>query len=259
MVTKTGVVKPRPSIFLFGDSLTQEGFGVDGNVGWASLLASAYIRRADVLNRGFSGYNTRHALDILPTMFVPNNNNNQEQQQQQQQHSTTLFCTVFLGANDATAPGSRQHVPIEEYGTNLSKIVTTIRQTFGNETLPIILFTPPPVDAQKWTNFKGLPQSNRNSTLAASYGEVCKKVASQHKNCPCLDVFALLGGDQDGDDYTKHLSDGLHLSGSGNTLIFESLMTLLKSEFPHIAPMEGDGKTGKIGIPLQHQLWEDLC
>lgn len=46
----------RPSIVLFGDSITQYAFG-EGSVcvGWASLLASAYQRRADVLSRGYSG------------------------------------------------------------------------------------------------------------------------------------------------------------------------------------------------------------
>ncbi len=50
-------LKLRPAIVLFGDSITQQGFGLNGHVGWASLLANDYIRRADVLNRGFSGYN----------------------------------------------------------------------------------------------------------------------------------------------------------------------------------------------------------
>jgi len=36
----------RPAIVLFGDSITQQGFGVEGKIGWASLLASDYSRRA---------------------------------------------------------------------------------------------------------------------------------------------------------------------------------------------------------------------
>ena len=50
----------RPSILLFGDSITEYGFGIEEvRFGWASLLSSLYSRRADVLNRGFSGYNTK--------------------------------------------------------------------------------------------------------------------------------------------------------------------------------------------------------
>ena len=101
-------------IVLFGDSITQQAFGVDGRVGWASLLAADYSRRADVLNRGFSGYNTKMALDLLPSIFT-------------QGDSGVLFCTVFFGANDATLPGERQHVPIDDYEKNLETIVTSIR------------------------------------------------------------------------------------------------------------------------------------
>ena len=63
-------VRIRPAIVLFGDSITQQGFGWTGAAaGWASLLARDYSRRADVLNRGFSGYSTRMALDLLPGIF----------------------------------------------------------------------------------------------------------------------------------------------------------------------------------------------
>ena len=46
----------REQILLVGDSLTQRGF--DSKKGWVSKLASTYARRADVINRGYSGYNT---------------------------------------------------------------------------------------------------------------------------------------------------------------------------------------------------------
>jgi hypothetical protein len=51
-------IRIRPSIVLFGDSLTELAFGEEvgsSSVGWASLLASAYSRHADELNRGFRG------------------------------------------------------------------------------------------------------------------------------------------------------------------------------------------------------------
>ena len=86
----------RPAIILFGDSLTQFSFGESGGgggggggVGWASLLSSAYQRRADVFNRGFSGYNTRHALEILPKVFAP-------------AEGGIVFATVFWVCAQAT-------------------------------------------------------------------------------------------------------------------------------------------------------------
>ena len=41
-------------IVAFGDSLTQRGFDVDQG-GWLAQLANAYVRRFDVVNRGYSG------------------------------------------------------------------------------------------------------------------------------------------------------------------------------------------------------------
>lgn len=111
----------RQAIVLFGDSITQQGFGVDGNIGWTSLLASHYSRRADVLNRGFSGYNTKMGLDLLPSIFPL------AAKAKSSGGSGMLFATVFFGANDASLPGERQHIPLEEYGKNLEKIIYGIR------------------------------------------------------------------------------------------------------------------------------------
>ena len=49
----------RPQIILFGDSITQHGWGSHG---WATELSTTYVRKADVYNRGFSGYNSAVAL-----------------------------------------------------------------------------------------------------------------------------------------------------------------------------------------------------
>lgn len=129
----------RPAILLFGDSLTQQGYaaistGIKSTIdkknndksqqeqhepiiqiGWASLLSNTYTRRADVFNRGFSGYNTRHALQVLDNVI------------DSLYYHNILFCTIFLGANDAALQGNPQHVPLNEYKTNLIKIITQIR------------------------------------------------------------------------------------------------------------------------------------
>ena len=111
----------RPAILLFGDSITEFGFGLNGKIGWASLLAAAYSRRADVLSRGFSGYNTKHALDVLPSILGnPSDESNAKM--------PLLFCTVFFGANDCSLPTARQHLKIEEFSTNIISIVSKIRR-----------------------------------------------------------------------------------------------------------------------------------
>lgn len=44
------------SIICFGDSLTQQG---SRSGGFVTSLQEAYIRRLDVINRGYSGYTSR--------------------------------------------------------------------------------------------------------------------------------------------------------------------------------------------------------
>mmetsp|Transcript_93609 Transcript_93609/g.244182 ORF Transcript_93609/g.244182 Transcript_93609/m.244182 type:complete len:214 (+) Transcript_93609:56-697(+) len=103
----------RPAVLLLGDSITQEGSTAVG--GWASALAGHFSRRADVLNRGLSGYNTRWASNVLDRCLAP--------------HESTVLATVWYGANDAADAtlNPRQHVPLDEYRKHLTNIVRRVR------------------------------------------------------------------------------------------------------------------------------------
>mmetsp|Transcript_16474 Transcript_16474/g.25830 ORF Transcript_16474/g.25830 Transcript_16474/m.25830 type:complete len:254 (+) Transcript_16474:54-815(+) len=248
----------RSTVVLFGDSITQMGFGGDSSIGWAGLLANAYTRRADVLNRGYSGYNTRFAMDILPSVFGSGDDDVSSYV------GRPLFVTVFFGANDASLPGDRdqnQHVPIDEYEGSLRKIVQSIGERFQADKPAVLVITPPPVAKNKWDgwcmeNFGDLsPRTNEVSKL---YGDRAKSVAKE-LGCSVVDSFSLLGGNDTDESYGKHLEDGLHLNGSGNKLLFEGLMDVLKRDFPELAPMDDrDDKNGKIGIALHGALWKEF-
>jgi isoamyl acetate esterase len=235
---------------LFGDSLTQFSFGEAAvtRFGWGSLLSRAYQRGADVLNRGFSGYNTRFAMDLVPKIFGAG-----------ETRPKYLFVTVFLGANDAAIAGERQHVPVEEYGENMAKIIKGIREeTKESPDLPIIIMTPPPVDEKAWKRFLNLfDYCDRTNELSRQYGLEAKRVAEQ-MGCSVLDTWEILGGDQEG--YRKFLSDGLHLNESGNELVFEGLMNLISVEHVALAPQQLiQGKYQGEGIPPEEKLWDQLC
>ena len=81
-------VKPafRAQFLLFGDSITQRSFQYGG---WGAHLANAYQRKVDVLNRGYSGYNSRWALQLLDRVLPA------------EKAGKILLATVFFGANDA--------------------------------------------------------------------------------------------------------------------------------------------------------------
>ncbi len=50
-----------------GDSITEQGSFPDG---WVALLQNAFIRKADVVNRGYSGYNSNMALWALRQTII---------------------------------------------------------------------------------------------------------------------------------------------------------------------------------------------
>jgi isoamyl acetate esterase len=257
--------------------------------GWASLLAATYSRRADVFNRGFSGYNTQWAVDRLLTRVFGDAANGGNSNSSGMM-TGVAFCTVFFGANDAALPGQRQHVPIDRYQQNLVTIVKHIQSTLCSsilqqqqqQPLPIILLTPPPFDADAWMKHKGIDSPGRSNDVAREYGERVKLVAQQmneEKNsdaikCAVIDTWNLLhgSGSSSYDDkercYSQYLNDGLHLNEAGNRIVYVAIMDVLQREFPHVAPsptvvVPPQGKNAKnepvVGLPLEEPMWDELC
>ncbi|WJX26751.1 hypothetical protein P8452_15633 [Trifolium repens] len=108
----------RPQICLFGDSITEQSFDVGG---WGASLANHFSRTADVVLRGYSGYNTRWVLKVLDRVFPVS----------QDLHGGTetapIALTIFFGANDACLPNrcsAFQHVPLDEYKENIRSTVS---------------------------------------------------------------------------------------------------------------------------------------
>lgn len=250
----------RPSLVLFGDSLTELAFGAttvgDESVGWASLLASSYSRRADVLNRGYRGYTTEMALQILPQVFTDD-----------LCRSNVLFCTVFLGANDCVLQTDPRHVPLDKFAANLRSIITSIREKVRKDPQqslpPIILLTPPPLDIERRKEFclreyGDLARAQRSNKSAKAYGKMVKEIGKEMECC-VVDTFTLLGGNGSAQDYRDNLIDGLHLTAKGNVLVYRGLMELLERDFPDLAPMnDGEGRQGKQGVPLDQKLWSEF-
>eukprot|EP00879_Flechtneria_rotunda_P019299 GHRR01020268.1.p1 GENE.GHRR01020268.1~~GHRR01020268.1.p1 ORF type:complete len:273 (+),score=88.15 GHRR01020268.1:378-1196(+) len=127
----------RPWFVFLGDSLTEMGQSADG--GWVTRVAAAYNRKADVLNRGFGGYNTYSTLLSLCELTDSFHRHQ------------VLLVAVWLGANDAALKDGHDravHVPLKAYIVNLMEIT---RQLQAADVHEVVLFTPPPVweDAPK--------------------------------------------------------------------------------------------------------------
>mmetsp|Transcript_6450 Transcript_6450/g.40308 ORF Transcript_6450/g.40308 Transcript_6450/m.40308 type:complete len:253 (+) Transcript_6450:3265-4023(+) len=218
----------RPQLLLFGDSLTQQAWGTHG---WASRLAEAYQRRGDVINRGFSGYNSRWALASWSACF-------------HHVHARPHLFTLWLGANDAVlVDGSRprQHVPLVEYEQNLKHMVAMAKdwkQTPG--CTHVILLTPPPVSERMRKAHllaDGMDQSvmdkdDRTNQNTGEYARCCVEVGKQLR-VPTIDLWTAF---QQDDGWEKHLTDGLHLSASGQEKVYQMLMETIQAHFSQVMP-----------------------
>ncbi|XP_073042152.1 GDSL esterase/lipase CPRD49-like [Primulina eburnea] len=71
--------------------------------GWGAMLADLYARKADVLLRGYSGWNSRMALQILDQVFPKD------------AAVQPSLVILYFGGNDTTNPhpsGLGGHVPL---------------------------------------------------------------------------------------------------------------------------------------------------
>ena len=149
----------RTKIVLFGDSITQQAFSTKHS-GWAAAVNDAYQRKVDIVNRGYSGYNTRWASQLVHEVsshFASGSPANGRD-----------ILTIFFGANDASladGTAAAQHVPIAEYKANLGKLIDFVRSDHGSRAPQIVLITPPPVHERSWAEFCGEETSNRWEAL----------------------------------------------------------------------------------------------
>lgn len=219
-----------PKVVLFGDSITQFSFNANG---WGADIADKLARKCDVVNRGFSGYNSRWAKVILPRLI--NSQNSAD--------NNIAAVTVFFGANDCALKDKnlQQHVPVQEYSENLKEI-TSYLASVGVSADRVIFITPPPVNEPAWEKeciLKGSPL-NRCNSAAGQYAQACVLAASQC-GADVLDLWTLM--QKGGQDYSVYLSDGLHLSQKGNQFVAQHLWELLESrvaDLPFILPYWAD-------------------
>ncbi len=226
---------PRPVVVLLGDSLTQRGGAVAGGApGWAARLGELYARRADVVNRGLSGYNTRWVLPELPVLLGG-------------AAAGAGLVVVWLGANDAALSGgdsASQHVPLAEYRDNLRAILGHVEAMPGSPRA--LLVTPPPVDETARLRFTGGAAPERTNAAAEAYARACLEVARETDTWALAlwDVMTAAGRPA----WEEMLCDGLHLSPSGEEFVYDQVVRAIEAS--HLAPS---------ALPMDVPDWKDLA
>ncbi|CAI9767342.1 unnamed protein product [Fraxinus pennsylvanica] len=242
-IHSNGVVNPsyrmRPQIVLFGDSITEQSFRLGG---WGAALADTYSRKADVVVRGYGGYNTRWALFLLNHLFPMGS------------ATPPVATTIFFGANDAALlgrTGERQHVPVEEYKENLRRIAQHLKNC--SPTMLIVLITPPPIDEQGRLEFarslygdKATELPERTNEMAAVYAKQCVELAEE-LGLPSINLWSKMQKIEGWQK--KFLSDGLHLTAEGNAIVHEEVVKVfgeaglsapnMPYDFPHHSEIDG--------------------
>ncbi|KAG5304213.1 GDSL Lipase/Acylhydrolase [Histoplasma capsulatum G186AR] len=242
---------------IFGDSITQGSCDQGRGFAFSPALQSDYIRRFDIINRGFSGYTSQQALAIFPSFFPP------------VQKAKVRLMIVFFGANDAVLPGFEQHVPLPTYEANLRKILTHPLIKEHKET-NLLLLTPPPVDEYQFSAAdtdtdmgtdtgtatpSGTPEPAsvavmRKASQTKKYADACRQVGKA-LNVPVADIWTAfmtaagwvegqpLPGSRDVPANKKLqalLSDGLHFNPAGYQVMYDEVTRAIRTHYPHLTP-----------------------
>lgn len=225
--------QPYDQFLLFGDSITE--FSCNQSMGFAfhPALQDSYIRRLDVINRGFSGYTSANALQVLPSFFPT------------PRTSKVRLMTIFFGANDACLPGKFQHVPLGEYKKNLEKLIE--HPAVKEQNPRVIIITPPPVNEHQ---FFDMDDPSRRASNTKLYAEAAREVAGS-LGVPVADIwtrFMEAAGWQEGqpllgsrdvpksEKLQSFLTDGLHLTPDGYRIVYEEVMKVIRANWPDQTP-----------------------
>ena len=218
-----------------------------------------------VLIRHSSGYNTDQALLVLPH-FTKNPS-----------CGRIRLLSIFFGANDARLPNPgppEQHVPIERYKENLSKILDSA--VLKPHAPKFVLISTPPIDERNSLQQGRLmgfqdPIKMRTAEAAAKYAAVARELGKE-RGVPVVDLWSAImakaGWDGDlskplpgsteapvNEILQSLLPDGLHFSGETYRILYDEWIKTVIAAYPELAP-----EALKEPFPLwaDEQAWNDF-
>ncbi|KAJ3352628.1 isoamyl acetate-hydrolyzing esterase [Entophlyctis luteolus] len=227
--------------------------------GFGAVLAHAYMRKLQVVNRGYAG-EFRKSFCVIARSDIGRAGANTRQCKEILRDTLTTvlpapsairtpkikLLTIMLGANDSVLVdvNPKQHIPLDEYKQNLSDMLAIIRTEFPETR--VILITPPPVDPDaykvKLESFglsldHSIEQSRRYRDACLEAGE---EASGWENDLAMIDTWELFLGRQEteyeAEEVRDCLSDGLHMSAKGNRLLGEALLAVIAGRWPELAP-----------------------
>ncbi|TXG50128.1 hypothetical protein EZV62_026003 [Acer yangbiense] len=164
----------RPQFVLFGSSIVQLSFS---NGGWGSILSDA-----DILLRGYYGWNSRRAVQVLDRVFPKD------------AATQPSLVIVYFGGNDsmgAHSSGLGPHVPLPEYVENMRKIALHLKSL--SDSIRVIFLSCPPVDEVRVSQGASgiFSELVRTNDLCKSYSEACKELCHE-LDVKVVDLFTAI-------------------------------------------------------------------
>ncbi|KAG5582803.1 hypothetical protein H5410_053430 [Solanum commersonii] len=199
----------RPVFVLFGSSIVQLSYYFDG---WGAALTGFYARKADIFVRGYGGWTSRNALQVLSKVF-PQNDKIQPS-----------LVILYFGGNDSTDPDipNSPGVPIDEYVKNMEQIICHIKGL--SQTTRLIMLTAPAVNEKQIIECYG-SNLGRTNERGRIYSEAGIKLA-QKLGLKYIDFWSAL---QEPSDWMDTVFwDGLHLTKEGSAIVFDKITKEIK-------------------------------
>ncbi|KAG0232557.1 SGNH hydrolase-type esterase domain-containing protein [Mortierella sp. GBAus27b] len=225
-------------IVVLADSISSYGYS-HATYGWLGFLSDEWAGRADVVLRGFPGYNSHWIKSIFPDLL--------RQESTAPGSAPARLVLVALGTDDASFPHTRQHVAVDAYKENLRSIITFIRYPESPNYSPdtqVILVTPAPVHDAMWE--ASLEAANltldRSNSITKEYVDACVQVGEE-LHVPVVDVWTDITCQIEGtcelhesDLLEDYMMDGFHLRRMGNEVLYKGVMNAVAKHYPHLHP-----------------------
>lgn len=184
--------------------------------------AFAWIGRtsADVINRGYSGYNTAMLRADLSSILGP------------LRRQDVVAVTLMIGANDCVATGQPTHVPLASYHENMDTILGELKSALPNAKL--VVLGPLPLNEGKWQEtakrLSGGKKDGKDRSVARhiEYNKAAGEAASK-AGAKFLDLIYKLKYEMANAmmELQNPHHDGLHMTQAVNIFVYRKLKSLL--------------------------------
>ncbi|XP_038684338.1 GDSL esterase/lipase CPRD49-like isoform X2 [Tripterygium wilfordii] len=195
----------RPQFVLFGSSIVQFSFKEEG---WGAILAEIYSRKADIVVRGYSGWNSRRAVQVLDQVFPKD------------AAVQPSLVIVYFGGNDALDPypgGFGPHVPLPEYTENMRRIGLHLKSL--SEKTRVIFLSVPPVNEEM------IVECDKKHETCRLYSEACLGVCRE-LGLKGVDLWNAI--QQKPDWMTTCFLDGTHFTKEGSKMVAKEILKVLR-------------------------------